>query len=253
MWPLSPSYKRVPELDSGFASNFEEKQESSRASKSTKYFLALLVIANTIALGLLVPLLGPQPIQQSQPPAPTCQSASHSHLDAHPAAPPTLAATLPSLRTQDCGGTPTSAKAANCSFDLLSNSWMPTACYDSETDSEFRDWIVHPNRTRGAWPYFTSKSLEPSTHIADVEALSSMPGDVWLWTTEEEHIAHCIFWARRIHRALEGNFNWSKSVKNMEHTFHCAYEVLDNLLVNAPLRKVETGVVHFKVQYDTCA
>lgn len=76
---------------------------------------------------------------------------------------------------------------------------------------------------------------------------------IWLWTTEEQHIAHCIFWARRIHRALEGKFRWSKSVEVMQHTFHCAYEVLDTLLVEAPLKNVATGVVHFKVQFDTCA
>lgn len=242
MWPFTPAYKRVPELDSGINSSFNQQQElSPEKNSSIKYFLVLLVLANTLALGLLIPFFGLQPVPPSPPPK--------HHLARCPAL---SASTSPPKQEQDCGSTVASARAANCSFDLLSNSWMPTSCYDSETDLEFRSWIVHPNRTHGAWPYFTSSSLSPSTHIPDIATLSSMTG-LWLWTTEEEHIAHCIFWARRIHRALEGSFRWSKGVENMQHTFHCAYEVLDNLLVEAPLKKAETGVVHFKVQFDTCA
>jgi hypothetical protein len=242
MWSFTPSYKRVPELDSRINSSFDEKQDfSPQNSSNIKYFLVLLVLANTLALGLLIPFLRLQHVPRSSPPnhyPTTCPSPS--------------ASTSSPGQEQDCGTTIASARAANCSFDLLSNSWMPTSCYDSETDLEFRSWIARPNRTHGAWPYFTSSSLSPSTHIPDIETLSSMTG-LWLWTTEEEHIAHCIFWARRIHRALEGSFRWSKGVENMQHTFHCAYEVLDNLLVEAPLKKAEKGVVHFKVQFDTCA
>ena len=243
MWPFKPSYKRLRGVDSEINSSFDEKREfSSTNLSSIKYLLVLLVLANTIALGLLIPFSESQPIPQS--PAPS------GHLAACHSTPSTNISTP--KQDQNCGSTFATARAANCSFDLLSNSWMPTSCYDSETDLEFRSWVMHPNRTHGASPYFTSSSLSPSTHIPDITTLSSMTG-LWLWTTEEEHIGHCIFWARRIHRALEGTFRWSKGVENMKHTFHCAYEVLDNLLDEAPLKKAQTGVIRFELLFDICA
>jgi hypothetical protein len=244
MWPFSRRYERVPELDSGGASNFNEKRYlSSNQPDTTTYIIALLILANTVAIGL-IPFFGFQS-------GPKLLSAQHHTAKATlPAS--TSASTSAPKQEQDCGSTVASARSANCSFDLLSNSWLPNSCYDSATDLEFRSWIVHPNRTHGAWPYFTSKSLSPSTRIPDVETLSSMTG-LWLWSTQEQHVGHCIFWARRVHRALEGKTKQSKSVQNIKHSFHCANEVLDSLLLEAPLKKMEAGVVHFKVQIDRCA
>lgn len=242
MWPSSRRYERVLDLDAGNASNLDEVSQSPpEKTKVTTYILVLLVFVNTLALGVLIPFFGPQSVLKSP--------SSHRH---HATSTPLPASAPAPTQKQDCGSTITSAQAADCAFDLLSNSWLPTSCYDFETDLEFRSWIVHPNRTRGAWPYFTSKSLSHSTRIPDIETLSSTTG-VWLWSTQEQHIGHCIFWARRVHRTLEGKVKQSMSVKNMKHSFHCTNEVLDSVLGEAPLKKIEAGVVHFKVQIDTCA
>jgi hypothetical protein len=236
MWSFYPRYKKVPELDLRTTSSVDEKQETtSERSGIIRYFVVILLLANTLTLGILI--IFPK------------SALSHHHSDATS---PSLSKVSPPVRKNpSCGSTVSSARAANCSFDLLSNSWIPSTCYDSETDTEFRSWITHPNRTHGAWPYFTSKSLSPSTHIHDEAALSSMPG-VWLWSTQEQHIGHCIFWAKRVHRTLQGSVGPSRSVQNMKHSFHCANEVLESLM-EAPLEKVGKGVVHFKVQFDTCA
>jgi hypothetical protein len=242
MWPFSPRYERVLDLDAGNVSNSDEVSQTPPGKiKVSNYILVLLVVANTLALGVLVSFFGPQSVPKTL--------SSHRH---HATSTSLPTSTPAPTQKQDCGSTISSAQAANCAFDLLSNSWLPTSCYDSETDLEFRSWIMHPNRTHGAWPYFTSKSLSHSTRIPDIETLSSTTG-VWLWSTQEQHVGHCIFWARRIHRTLEGKVKQSMSVKNMKHSFHCANEVLDSLLGEAPLKKIEKGVVHFKVQIDTCA
>jgi hypothetical protein len=246
MWPFSQLYVRVPELDSELEpeviSNFDKRSRPSlQKAGITTYILVLLVSVNTLALGVLFPFFGPQTISES--PSPHHHHATSVHLP--------LGTPTPTQR-QDCGSTVDSARAANCAFDLLSNSWLPSSCYDYETDLEFRSWIVHPNRTHGAWPYFASKSLSHSTRIPDIETLSSTIG-VWLWSTQEQHVGHCIFWAKRVHRTLEGKVGKSTSVKNLKHSFHCANEVLDSLLGEAPLKKLDAGVVHFKVQIDTCA
>jgi hypothetical protein len=239
MWPFSRRYERLPELDSGITSNFNEKQHlSPNKTRFTTLIVILLVFGNTLALGLLAPSFGSQ-----------TKANPHHH---HAASAPLPASISTAEPEHDCGSTVESARAANCSFDLLSNSWLPTSCYDSETDLEFRSWIAHPNRTHGAWPYFTSKTLSPSTRIANFGELSSTTG-VWLWSTQEQHLGHCVFWAKRVHRALEGRSKQSKSVANVKHSFHCANELMNSLLVEAPLKKVDTGVVHFKVQIDACA
>jgi hypothetical protein len=236
MWLLSSQYKKVPVLDLRTSSgNDDEECAKTEINSVIRYFIVLLVLANTITLGFL----GAFPKSSLPPP--------HTHIT-HSS--PSKAVS-PAKQNPSCGSTVSSARASNCSFDLLSNSWIPTTCYDSETDMEFRSWITNANRTHGAWPYFTSKSLSPSTHIHDEATLSSMPG-VWLWSTQEQHIGHCIFWAKRVHRTLQGNIRPSRSVQNMKHSFHCANEVLDSLM-EAPLEKVNMGVVHFKVQFDTCA
>jgi hypothetical protein len=239
MWPFSRRYERLPELDSGIASSFNGTQHiSPNKTRVPTLIVILLILANTLALGLLIPSLASQ--TGSKPPP------THHHAASAPL--PTSVSTAEPK--QDCGGTVESARAANCSFDLLSNSWLPTSCYDSETDLEFRSWIAHPNRTHGAWPYFTSKTLSHSTRILDVEELSSTNG-VWLWSTQEQHLGHCIFWAKRVHRALEGRTKQSKSVENVKHSSHCANELMASLLEDAPQKA--TGVVHFKVQIDACA
>jgi hypothetical protein len=246
MWPFSRLYERIPELESEFEpetiSNFRKRTRVSlQKSNITAYILALLVSVNTLALGVWSPFFGPQARSES--------SSYHQH---HATSAHLPVSTFAPTQHQDCGSTVASARAANCAFDLLSNSWLPSSCYDYETDLEFRSWIVHPNRTHGAWPYFTSRSLSHSTHIPDIETLSSTIG-VWLWSTQEQHVGHCIFWARRVHRTLEGKVKQSMSVKNMKHSFHCANEVLDSLLGEAPLKKLDAGVVHFMIQIDTCA
>ncbi|KAF2114051.1 hypothetical protein BDV96DRAFT_600791 [Lophiotrema nucula] len=246
IWPFSPTYTEVREVDSDDASGFTYKQAPIKATSSrVKIALALLILAITFGAGLLVASIGPRAVSQIP---------ISSHKDDHIAACPLLSpmATPPKVEHK-CGSTYASALASGCTFDLLSYSWVPKSCYDSETDLEFREWIANPNRTGGAFPFFANKSLSPSSHILDVDALSSMSGNIWVWSPEEEHVGHCIFWSRRIHRFLQGRFKWSESVAKMAHTSHCAFEVLDRLLSKTPLRRIEYGIARFKVQYDSCA
>lgn len=76
----------------------------------------------------------------------------------------------------DCGSDIASAKAADCAFDMLSHTWVPKPCYDSETDAEFREWIFNPNRTGGALTYFLSSTLSANTHIDGIMRYRPYPG-----------------------------------------------------------------------------
>jgi hypothetical protein len=60
---------------------------------------------------------------------------------------------------------------------MLSHTWVPKPCYDSEIDAEFREWIFNPSLTGGAFPNFLSSTLLANAGIDGIDALSAIPGD----------------------------------------------------------------------------
>ncbi|KAH7398365.1 hypothetical protein BKA66DRAFT_565978 [Pyrenochaeta sp. MPI-SDFR-AT-0127] len=255
--PLSPKYTEVPdgdsEKDSENGSGFIDKQElmATKPNRRSRFLLALLLLAIGTGIGFLVASIVRRP--GAGPQAPASELGSHHHnAPVAVACQPSYESTPQPKMIHDCGSDIASAKAANCAFDMLSHTWVPKPCHDSETDNEFREWIFNPNRTGGAFPYFLSSTLSANTHIDGIDALSAVPGDTWIWSHGEEHVGHCIFVVRRIHRALEGKFRWSDDVANFDHTSHCAHEMLESILEKAPLRRFEGGTVTLKVKFDKC-
>ncbi|KAL5384780.1 hypothetical protein DPSP01_005217 [Paraphaeosphaeria sporulosa] len=246
--PLSPIYTEVPdgdsEKDSENGSGITEKQELAPGKRSCqrRFLLGLVLIAIGAGIGFLAASIARKPGTGTQALASDIAVACQPSYESTP---------QPKL-IYDCGSDIASAKAADCAFDMLSHTWVPKPCYDHETDTEFREWIFNPNRTGGAFPYFLSSKLTVDTHIDGIDALSAVPADTWIWSHGEEHVGHCIFVVRRIHRALEGKFRWSDDVANFDHTSHCAHEMLESILEKAPLRRFEGGTVTLKVKYDKC-
>lgn len=241
------------ERNSETGSSFIDKQEpiAAKSNRRPRFLLALLLLAIGAGIGLLIASIVRRPGAGPQAPA----SELNSHQDSAPiavACQPSYKSTPQPKVIYDCGYDITSAKAADCAFDMLSHTWVPKPCYDSETDAEFREWIFKPNRTGGAFPYFLSSRLTANTHIDGIDALSAIPGDTWIWSHGEEHVGHCIFVTRRIHRALEGKFKWSDDVANFDHTSHCAHEVLESILEKTPLKRFEGAKITLKVKFDKC-
>jgi hypothetical protein len=135
----------------------------------------------------------------------------------------------PSPLGLNCGNSLASARANNCTFDLLSYSWTPSACYERETDAEFRAWTSSPTRRFGAFPFFIDRNA--TIRISDVEAMSFRAGSL-AHTTQEEHLGHCIFWMRRIERILEGNGRFTgrgMMDSAVPHSLHCTESLLKRL------------------------
>lgn len=232
------------EKDSETGTGFTDKREAiaAKPNRYPKFLLGLLLVAIGAGIGLLVASIARRHETGTQSPASDIAVACQPSYESTP---------QPKL-IYDCGSDISSAKAADCAFDMLSHTWVPKPCYDSETDTEFREWIFNPNRTGGSFPYFLSSKLTVDKHIDGIDALSAIPGDTWIWSHGEEHVGHCIFVVRRIHRALEGKFRWSDDVANFDHTSHCAHEMLESILEKAPLRRFEGGTVTLKVKFDKC-
>ncbi|KAI0137815.1 hypothetical protein F4776DRAFT_663389 [Hypoxylon sp. NC0597] len=129
-----------------------------------------------------------------------------------------------------CGTSNTTAEAESlgCVFDILSYSWTPKQCFDEETATEFSEWLREPERQMGPFPFFYD--LEGKNRVQDERALGETFGAV-IHTTQEEHLAHCTFMMRRIHRVAESNgrLRLNSRYGNVNHTKHCSHEILKSL------------------------
>ncbi|KAI0133903.1 hypothetical protein BJ170DRAFT_705438 [Xylariales sp. AK1849] len=148
----------------------------------------------------------------------TCSASSYSSLSS-------MVGHNPSTSTSmelHCGNTSTEARALGCVFDLLTNNWMPGYCADPLTDDEYRVWVLDPARSLGSWAFFHDDKAE--RQVASEEALSDMVGS-HIYTTTENHLARCVFLARRMHRLVTGKIA-AVAHNSLAHTMHCTSAIL---------------------------
>lgn len=137
----------------------------------------------------------------------------------------TNAATTIPTRELHCGNSSIDAQAQGCVFDLLTNNWMPQYCSDSVTDAEYRAWVMQPERKLGSWAFYHDD--EAAHQVSSEEELSRLVGRR-IYTTKENHLGHCTFLARRMHRLAIGEIN-AVAHNTMAHTIHCTSSILDAL------------------------
>lgn len=152
-----------------------------------------------------------------------------------------------SSREFHCGNTTSDAKALGCEFDLLSYTWMPKACIDRETSVEFEEWIRQPERQFGAWPFFADK--EGRQRIENIEDLSQRAG-LKTHTTQEEHLGHCTFMLRRLHRVRQMQ-GVEIAMDNVEHIVHCSNEILRGLKGPDPVDENRLASI-FIISFNSC-
>lgn len=107
-----------------------------------------------------------------------------------------------------CGRTPGQAKAANCTFDVMMDEWLPESCIDRDLLDEFK--------ALGPWSFWAD---EGRTQPIDEERLSR---SAVAYTTLEYHVAHCSFAVRKFHRAVAAGRPVEEAVGKVAHTTHCA-------------------------------
>ncbi|WYZ42111.1 hypothetical protein EsH8_V_001006 [Colletotrichum jinshuiense] len=131
-------------------------------------------------------------------------------------------------QTLTCGNTTAQAEMRGCAFDLLSHNWVPPPCLDPLTEAEYRAYVSSPNRSYGAYPYFLD--VEGQHRVGDETAFALLANGPTLaeqhvYTTREEHLAHCSFLLRRTHRAAEGKVRLNDENSQFWHTNHCLEEL----------------------------
>ena len=77
-----------------------------------------------------------------------------------------------------CGNTTESARAQDCKYDILLNSWVPAPCYDSEFITEYTD--------DSSWDAFADEQM--TVRLTDVETMSEME---FYYTSMRDHVNHC--------------------------------------------------------------
>ncbi|EAW16776.1 uncharacterized protein NFIA_001230 [Aspergillus fischeri NRRL 181] len=116
-----------------------------------------------------------------------------------------------------CGTSAAQAKAAGCHFDLMSFSWLPSACYNEDLTNDFL------NYTDWKW----SLDIE-GRHLVPKEYVQQ--GDFeYLFTSYEYHVVHCVFMWKKTHQAiLDGSFDHLDGyIAGLGHTGHCGEMLLD--------------------------
>ncbi|KAI4600077.1 hypothetical protein KJ359_001178 [Pestalotiopsis sp. 9143b] len=159
-------------------------------------------------------------------------SERHTHHEDHNhqnnASTPTEA--CPTVTELHCGNSSTQARANGCVFDLLTNNWMPKYCSDPHTDDEYRAWVLDPVRQLGAWAFYHDDQAQHQ--VASEEELSNLVGH-HIWTTTENHLAHCAFLARRMHRLVTGEIA-AVAHNTLAHTMHCTSAILEAVVAEKP-------------------
>ncbi|KPM40535.1 hypothetical protein AK830_g5981 [Neonectria ditissima] len=148
----------------------------------------------------------------------------------------TYNSSVPATRLH-CGNSSTDAQALGCIFDLLTNTWMPKYCSDSSTDTEFREWVLDPQRQLGAWAYFYDEKAQH--RVSSEEELSKLIGK-HVFTTTENHLAHCTLLARRMHRLITGEIT-AVAHNTFAHTIHCTSAILESLGTGKMLDEPQIG------------
>jgi hypothetical protein len=140
---------------------------------------------------------------------------------------------LPEPTAISCGDNPDTARSLNCSFDLLSFSWLPSQCYDFQLTSTFLQ--------RYNWTWYRSKTSEdPSVNepIPVSQTVALLGNETELYGSDEYHIIHCIYMWRKLHRGIEverdglepgsASGAWIDSyMGNFMHTDHCSSFLLN--------------------------
>ena len=119
--------------------------------------------------------------------------------------------------SRHCGSSVEQALLLGCEFDLPTYSWTPKPCMEYETYHEYVVWASNSARKRGAYPYF--KDEEGQVRIPDETALSLHTE--MIFSTWEDHLAHCTFMARRLYRKHNDTSTLTLPIENdLEHSLH---------------------------------
>lgn len=141
------------------------------------------------------------------------------------------ARSLKATQESPCGHSVQDAISHGCTFDVLSDLWLPSDC-----DRKFTDEYVHfRNNT---WRYWTDRQgkneiFNRSSYINE--------GDHY-WSRNDDHLVHCAFTIKRLAYSLETGVSFGRDniSSPFAHVSHCASMLLDFAMTGKDLDKIGT-------------
>ncbi|USP80820.1 hypothetical protein yc1106_08094 [Curvularia clavata] len=125
----------------------------------------------------------------------------------------------PRMRTLHCGTNSTTARELNCTYDVLSNIWVPNPCLDHKNLNDFKRLAKWQ-----AWETREAKRLLTEDEMGDVVAPNTY------FTEIREHMVHCALMWRRLHRGYQEDQKYlDLHVRALTHTRHCSQLMIDYL------------------------
>ena len=113
-------------------------------------------------------------------------------------------------KTHDqCGSTPDEAVKRDCRFDVMSFSWLPIRCFDSQLTDEFL--ALHD------WHWYLDTTGKQEVPAKQVELGTQDK----LFVTWEYHLNHCTYMWKKLHRAMLHEGPIDSYIGNYNHTLHC--------------------------------
>ena len=145
------------------------------------------------------------------------------------------------LALQTCGRSIAEARSHGCHFDIMSFSWLPTACFDEPLIAEFL--------SRKDWKWY---STLPANDTDDA-ALETVPLQLVqsgeyerLYVTWEYHLYHCTYMWRKLHRAIMNEAKVDEYIGSYGHTEHCEQMLLQR---GGDLSRTNTAIVR---KFSSC-
>lgn len=145
-----------------------------------------------------------------------------------------------------CGTTVAEAISRGCTFDALSDLWLPADC-----PREYNDEYVH-FRNDSPWQYWADPQGQVEifnrSEYVKVDGKGKGKGvngteqDRHYWSRTDDHLVHCSFMLRRLAFSLETGAPFSREADPSPYTHmaHCASALLDIAMTGTFLDNIST-------------
>lgn len=144
------------------------------------------------------------------------------------------------MKALHCGSNSTEARALNCTYDVLSNIWVPKPCLDRTNLNDFKrlaQWQAYetPEARRLLTEDEMGDFVEPNTFFRPIR----------------EHMVHCALMWRRLHRGYHEDQRYlDLRVKAYSHTLHCTQLMMD--ILEKPRSMLDKVIPQTTPGFSTC-
>jgi hypothetical protein len=123
----------------------------------------------------------------------------------------------------NCGNSVEEARSLGCIYDMMGQSWIPAPCYQPAISEKYF--------TLSNWTYWTpmSSALETDRAARGRDNFLQLPAAEvakgtyqFLWTTNEFHVAHCLYAWELYMNAVEKGLVVDTQARGSRHAAHCS-------------------------------